>query len=814
MATRYWVGGTGNWDATTTNWSATSGGAGGASVPTSADDVVFDNLSNATAYVCTLTTAPTCRSVTVAGPAAGNVTIAGSTLWVIYGGLTIAATGVTWTYSSNMFFSGSTPFSITTNGVSLTGGVAIQGTSTYTLGSALTCSGVITLTQGTLSTANFNITTTNNFVLTGASARTINLGSSTVTCASWNALAQTNLTLNAGTSTISVTGAAGTFNGGGLTYYNLSRTVTSPVMAIGDGGNTFTAITNSATAFSASYQFTIAGNQTIGTFTVNGGSTNASRVSIQTPGSLSGTQITLTVASFVTNGRVDFRDINWQGASSPLTVATGGDCGNNTNITLQTPKTVYWNLVGGGNWDSTAWSLTSGGTPLVANFPLPQDTIIIQDTGLNSGATITENLYTNIGTVDMSTRTLPMTFAASNTAPYVYGDLKFSSSVTTTSTTATWVFSGYNKTQTITSAGITVAFGITVNGLSTTVALAGALTTTAAFTLTLGTLNLANNNLTCNLFSSNITNTRVITFGTGGIYITGNNTNVWSVNSTNLTYTGTPNVYLTYSGATGTRLFTGGASTYPFNFYITAGTDIITLPTSSFVGTLNFTGFSGSITTYAATVSVKGDLVLSAAMTFAATNAGTFVLSGTGTQNITFNGKEINSVFALQGSGSFVLQGNLSINTTYYTTHSNGALDLNGYSITGNFITIGATARSIAFNNGSIIVNTSGATAFQATGSNLTTTGPGTINMTSASSKTFAGGGFSYPTLNQGGAGTLTITGANTFANMTNTVQPCTITFPASTTTTCSNFNVNGTAGNLVTLNSSVPGTRFTLLKV
>lgn len=43
MADRYWVGGTATWDSTTTaNWSATSGGAGGASVPTSADNVFFD----------------------------------------------------------------------------------------------------------------------------------------------------------------------------------------------------------------------------------------------------------------------------------------------------------------------------------------------------------------------------------------------------------------------------------------------------------------------------------------------------------------------------------------------------------------------------------------------------------------------------------------------------------------------------------------------------------------------------------------------------------------------------------------------------
>lgn len=46
MAARFWVGGTGTWDLSdTTHWSATSGGAGGQSVPTSADTVTFDGGS-------------------------------------------------------------------------------------------------------------------------------------------------------------------------------------------------------------------------------------------------------------------------------------------------------------------------------------------------------------------------------------------------------------------------------------------------------------------------------------------------------------------------------------------------------------------------------------------------------------------------------------------------------------------------------------------------------------------------------------------------------------------------------------------------
>ena len=58
MANRFWVGGSGTWDnASTTNWSATTGGAGGASVPTAADDVFFDANSGTAATVTIQATA-------------------------------------------------------------------------------------------------------------------------------------------------------------------------------------------------------------------------------------------------------------------------------------------------------------------------------------------------------------------------------------------------------------------------------------------------------------------------------------------------------------------------------------------------------------------------------------------------------------------------------------------------------------------------------------------------------------------------------------------------------------------------------------
>lgn len=622
MANRYWVGGTGSWDATTTHWSASSGGASGASVPTLSDDVFFDTLSNATLYTVTLTTAPVCRSVTVGAPATGAVTVAGSAAWSIYGSMTLAATGVTWTTTSAITFAATTTgFTITTNGVSLGNAITFNGAGGgWTLGSAFTGSGAWTLTQGAFATANFNLTTSATFQLTGALTRSITLGSSSITCLNWNALGATNLTVNAGTSTITLTQAAGGFSGGGLTYYNVYKAQNGLVV---DSGNTFNALTNNGISSGGTFICSFTGNNTIGTLTVNGGSNANARASIQ--GTSPGTQITLTVSSFVTNGNIDFRDINFQGAASPLTVSTGGNCGNNTNITLATPKTAYWSLAVGGSWHtSNAWALTSGGTPAFANYPLPQDTAIIQDTGLNSGAAI--NFGTaSIGTLDASTRTLPMSFNGTGQSPTVYGDFKLSSAVTSLS--GSFSFSGYNKTQTITSAGVTfnVNSTITINNLSTTVTLADAfiLEATRTFTLTQGTFNLNAKTASMGLFSST-------------------------------------------------------------------------------------------------------------------------------------------------GSG----------------------------------------VRSIAFNGGTMTV--AGAT-FTASGTNQTTSGTGTISMTSASSKTFAGGGFSYPTLNQGGSGALVITGANTFANITNTVQPATITFPASTTTTVAAFAVSGTAGNLITINSSSAGTQATM---
>lgn len=127
MANRYWVGGTGTWDATsTTNWSDVSGGVGGASAPTSVDDVYFDSLSNATAYTATVdstfigtasvsgSTLLTVTAVTKGTLAVGQTVYRSTGLNAVYRPFTIISLGTgtggvgTYTVSGTLSFTSST----------------------------------------------------------------------------------------------------------------------------------------------------------------------------------------------------------------------------------------------------------------------------------------------------------------------------------------------------------------------------------------------------------------------------------------------------------------------------------------------------------------------------------------------------------------------------------------------------------------------------------------------------------------------------------------------------------------------------------
>ena len=852
MADRYWVGGAGTWDATTTtNWATTSGGAGGASAPTFEDNVIFDSLSNATAYTVTISTNAVCEDFTAAGPLVGNVTFfmsAVTSALNIFGSMTLPASNFTWSAPSG----GSLSFTATTTGKTITtNGSLIPTTSVFfngaggewTLGSAFTGAGtVINFTQGTFNTNNYNVTAGNFILPNNSLVRSVNLGSSNITLSGTSFFSvgagQTNLTFDAGTSQINSSAVSPTFTGGGQTFYNVSFTSAAAGNIIIGGDNTFNDLTFTSRSATGRRTIQLVGNQTVnGTLTLGVANTAIRRIAIAS--SVIGVQRTITLnGALASLADVDISDINATGTAGTWTGTRLGDGKNNSGITFDSPKTVYWNLAGTQNWSATGWATTNNGTPDVNNFPLAQDTATFTEAGSAGTVTIDQGWW--IGSIQMadgvSNRTTAFTLANGAVVPLIYGNITLFSSLTLTGTGILFLL-GQGTTQTITSAGATFTQSIVINSPTGTVQLGDDLTTTfiagssTSFSLNLlaGTLDLNDNTANVKNFAfGQVATTRSVSFGTSGKVICSYSGNVYQTFSftvgTGFAYTGTPYIEFTASDANQIAAFfprvaNGGAETNALNYYFTGGsTGQVRFDSAS--GTvvakdITFSNFAG---TFANTnLNLYGSLVLDSDMTLTAGTFTTTFLATSGTQQITTNGKTLDFPITQNSPSATVqLQENLTMGSTRTFTLTEGTLDLNDNVLTAGAVsTSNSNTRSIDFGRNGVINCEGGFTATTSTG--LTTAGRGRIKMSSASAKTFAGGGANYSAaaLEQAGAGTLTITGANTFDDITNSNATASqITFPANTTTSVRKLSVSGSSGNLVSLRSSTDGTKFTIQTV
>ena len=170
MAARYWVGGTGTWDATAgTKWALTSGGAGGETVPGTSDTVFFDVASGA-------------NVVTVGSgynPEVVSLTMTGFTGTLAFGNQTIIVNG------TGTVYTGATTFTVTgTPVINCTNSSATARTITPT---AVTEANAINFNI-TAGTGNFTITSSNSvkdlnftgFTGTFTGASHINYGSLTL----------------------------------------------------------------------------------------------------------------------------------------------------------------------------------------------------------------------------------------------------------------------------------------------------------------------------------------------------------------------------------------------------------------------------------------------------------------------------------------------------------------------------------------------------------------------------------------------------------------------------------------------------------
>jgi hypothetical protein len=282
--------------------------------------------------------------------------------------------------------------------------------------------------------------------------------------------------------------------------------------------------------------------------------------------------------------------------------------------------------------------------------------------------------------------------------------------MTKTAGTGVFTFSATSGTKTINTAGVTFDNPFTFNGVGGTWQLQANLTSgdTRTCTLTNGTLDLNNFTLTAGVLSASNTNNRTLAFGTGKIIITGNNATVCSTSAgNNLTVTGSKRIELSYSGSVGTRSIqgptVGGAPIEGVNildYFVTAGTDIVTFVGARYYGTIDFSNagagtFTGTFTNGA--INIYGNLTLKTAMTLGSGTNNVEFLSTTGTKTITTAGQTFNFPIAFTGiGGAWAMQDVLTMPSQILTL-TNGTLQLKSgtTNTVGTFVATSATIKSL-----------------------------------------------------------------------------------------------------------------------
>lgn len=368
MANRFWVGGTGDWT-DTAHWSDTSGGSGGASYPTynTYDHAYVDSNS-------------------------GSGTL---------------------TKDTNTALS-----YFTLNNPNMTLSLDYQMSATFYL------------YQGVFNT-NGNTIVGRLFLTDTDGIRSINLEDSDISFENWKILNITNLTFDAGTSSITSSG----FIGGGLTYYLLTLEPEPDTYIVGfiSGSNTFTNLTISSSVASSKFIFKYGTTQTItSTFTVSQPANK--RILLRTGYSdYFENTTTSSISNNITNTRgsqatistpttilaeVDFMDIIGTGGGSWAGTHLG-DGQNNDGISFDSPVTRYW-INDSGTWSDTAhWSISSGGGS-GASVPLCHDTAIFDASSFTTTNRIVRIYSLVLGPTDWS--------LATSKHPYLYdnGDVGFS----------------------------------------------------------------------------------------------------------------------------------------------------------------------------------------------------------------------------------------------------------------------------------------------------------------------------------------------------------------------------------------------------
>ena len=755
----------------------------------------------------------------IRGVDGAGITISGS--MTLGTGMTFTNLGGTITFSSTA--SGKT---ITSNSVNLnnTGTIEFNGVGgVWTLQDALLSdSSTLTLTNGTLDTNGKSVTMTGQFNGNNSNTKTLTLGASVISVGSWQ-LSATGTTFNSNTSAITASG--NTITLGVLTYYNFTCTGAVPAIT---GGATFNNLTFTGSNI-LTQRFNVGATLTVnGTFTVTGFSQTA-RAFVYTATYRQAQTISAATTTFT---NVDFQDITAAGAGSWSGTSVGNAFGN-TGITFTGAVTRYWVGNGGNLSDTTHWSTSSGGAS-GASMPLPQDTANFDANSFSSGSqTVVKDIF-YVPIVNFTGVTNTPAFncyvnVGSNGG--FYGSMTFVSGMTLTGST-TQTFRGRGS-HTLTTNTLSLPQSLTIDNNAGTLSLGDNLTLTSPkiLTLTSGTFNANNFNVTIDTFSSNNTNTRTVTMGSGTWDLQGSGV-IWSMaDTTGATVTAnTSTVQFSYSGAS-TRTYqnasTGGSAATIGNFKITAGSSTFTITQggSSALKVADFdtTGYTGTFTYSTNTINISGSMTIGSGSLMS--GSGTITMSSTASgKTITTNGATLStSPLTFNGVGGvWTLGSDLTLGSTVALTLTNGAFDTGGYAVSiGNFSSSNSNIRTLTITNSTITLGGVNTVWTTSTTTNLTFTATGStikITDTSATAKTWTGGSLTYGTLwfaKGTGTSTDTLNGSNTFSTLKNDgTVAWLLKFANSSTTTIASaggWQMSGIASNLLSMTSVTAATAWNL---
>jgi hypothetical protein len=382
MANRYRIL-AGNWNDVNC-WSSISGGSGGASVPTSVDDVFFD--SNTPNGTHTVNIQAHCKKFDCTG---WTGTLAGNQLFNLYGDLTFSL-GVTHTSTCNFVIRGEC--SLTTVGQGFNR-IEVQPTGELTLQDDLILTGNYT-NQG------FRVLDGGNFVHNNKKVK-------------FSSTAPNNF-----------------IQGYGIVFYDLEKEEravggTLTLQGYFTVENDFKVTAYHPTLIAPAYKVLVSAtkNDLNAEITCNGIVT------------ILGCDLWRIVAKGTAS---------WNLTSSPW--LPNGDCGGNSGITFVAPINTYW--VHGastkGFWmNSTFWKTESGGS-VQARYPLPQDTAIFDENSFpDPGKTVDMGWTTLIGKTVWQNVTNNPVWEFSGSLP-IFGSVQLDTGMSM-SGNGTFLLSGYGQ---------------------------------------------------------------------------------------------------------------------------------------------------------------------------------------------------------------------------------------------------------------------------------------------------------------------------------------------------------------------------------